>query len=143
MNVACFSVPRLAALLLLLLLPGWAVVRAQAPAFDRAVGCGQPASGSFYVPQRLAVDAAGNAYVAGYFQGAVQFGATILTSGPNPPPGGGINYDWFVAKLDPLGAVAWAVRAGRATTGPRTCAWTGRATCSWRARPRARPRLGR
>ena len=55
MNASFFSGPRLAALLLLLLLPGGA--RAQAPAFDRAVGCGQPASGSFYAPYRLRVNA--------------------------------------------------------------------------------------
>ena len=97
-------------LLVWLLLPGGALVRAQAPAFDRAAVCGQPASGSLYVPYRLAVDAAGNAYVAGYFRGSVVFGATILTSAPDAA--GRAGTDWFVAKLDPLGAVAWAVRAG-------------------------------
>jgi len=115
MNNSLFSGPRrprAVALFLLVwwLVPGGAVVRAQAPAFDRAAVCGQPASGSLYVPYRLAVDAAGNAYVGGYFRGTVVFGATILTSAPgtNGRPGN----DWFVARLDPLGAVAWAVRAG-------------------------------
>lgn len=118
MNNSCFLAPRIvrfAALFLLLagLLPGGLRVRAQGagPAFDRAATCGQPTTGSFYAPVRLAVDAAGNAYVAGYFAGTTVFGNTFLTTGP-PPSGGGYDFDWFVAKLDPLGAVLWAVRAG-------------------------------
>ena len=73
--------------------------------------CGQPGGGSVYAPVRLAVDAAGNAYVAGYFSGALVFGATILTTLPSAP-GQGYDYDWFVAKLDPAGAPVWAVRGG-------------------------------
>ena len=109
------------ALLLLFCLALPAPVRAQGPgpAFDRAAGCGQPASGSTYVPVRLAVDAAGNAYVAGYFSGTVVFGSTILTGGSTPPPQGGRDYDWFVAKLDPLGATVWAVRGGAAAADDR------------------------
>ena len=118
MNISFLYAPRAARLaaffvLLVLLLPAGFRARAQGagPAFDRAATCGQPTTGSFYVPVRLAVDAAGNAYVAGYFAGTVVFGNTFLTTGP-PPSGGGRDYDWFVAKLDPLGAVLWAVRAG-------------------------------
>ena len=117
-----FRPRQLALLLLLFCLALPAPVRAQGPgpAFDRAAGCGQPASGSTYVPVRLAVDAAGNAYVAGYFSGTVVFGTTILqTTGPIPSPVGGLDYDWFVAKLDPLGAAVWAVRGGAAAAGDR------------------------
>ncbi|WP_400193182.1 IPT/TIG domain-containing protein [Hymenobacter sp. B81] len=52
----------------------------------------------------FALDAAGNSYLSGYFQGSVQFGATTLTS-----QGG---YDGFVAGLSPTGAWQGALRFG-------------------------------
>jgi len=52
----------------------------------------------------VAVDRAGNAYVAGVFAGTVSFGATTLTAK-------GVE-DLFVAKVSPAGAFLWAVRAG-------------------------------
>ncbi|GAB3635353.1 hypothetical protein GCM10027422_09430 [Hymenobacter arcticus] len=56
----------------------------------------------------LAVDAAGTAYVCGYFDGAqAQFGATILI---NAATAGGP--DGFVAQLAPAGAWQWATRLG-------------------------------
>ena len=54
----------------------------------------------------LALDSAGNAYVAGYFTrgGSIGFGATtLLTHG---------EADLFVAKLNPAGAWQWATGAG-------------------------------
>jgi len=52
----------------------------------------------------VAVDAAGNVYVTGRFDGAATFGSTILTSS-------GLR-DVFVAKLASNGSFAWAVKAG-------------------------------
>lgn len=55
----------------------------------------------------LAVDAAGNLYVTGYFSSSnIVFGAFTLTNS-NP----GVS-DLFVAKYDPSGQVLWAVSAG-------------------------------
>ncbi|MCC3155726.1 SBBP repeat-containing protein [Hymenobacter sp. 15J16-1T3B] len=53
---------------------------------------------------RLAVDAAGSAYVTGaFFTGTATFGATTLTGvSPNPEP--------YVAKLSPSGQWLWAVQ---------------------------------
>jgi hypothetical protein len=58
----------------------------------------------------LAIDAAGNTYVTGYFSGTVDFdkgpGTANLSSGnPNTK-------DAFVLKLDPQGNYLWAVRFG-------------------------------
>ncbi len=52
----------------------------------------------------IAVDAAGNAYVTGIFQGAASFGATNLTSSGNS--------DVFLAQYDAAGTIIWARRAG-------------------------------
>ncbi|GAB3204300.1 Tfp pilus assembly protein PilZ [Pontibacter aydingkolensis] len=52
----------------------------------------------------LALDASGNAYVTGRFQGTASFGNTMLFSS-------GI-YDVFIAKYDASGNVLWAQRAG-------------------------------
>ncbi len=52
----------------------------------------------------IAVDASGNSYVTGYFQGSATFGSTTLTSS-------GFN-DIFVAKLDSNGNWLWAKKAG-------------------------------
>lgn len=54
-------------------------------------------------------DAAGNIYVAGNFQGAIDFGgpsAPLVTAGQG---------DVFLAKLDPAGATIWAKRFGDAS----------------------------
>ncbi len=53
---------------------------------------------------RIAVDSAGNSYVAGYFSGTADFGGISLTSAGAT--------DIFVAKLDPDGNWLWAKRAG-------------------------------
>ena len=52
----------------------------------------------------LATDAAGNLYVAGYFQHVATFGPTTLTSA-----GGD---DAFLAKYDPAGVLQWVKAAG-------------------------------
>jgi hypothetical protein len=54
--------------------------------------------------QGIGVDASGNSYITGYFQGTATFGSTNLTSN------GG--YDIFVAKLDSSGNWLWAKNAG-------------------------------
>ncbi len=56
----------------------------------------------------VAVDAAGNSFVAGHFQNTADFGGTNITSAGN--------YDIFVAKLDPAGNWLWAKRAGGIAT---------------------------
>ncbi len=52
----------------------------------------------------MVIDAGGNHYVAGYFAGTIAFGSVTLTSA------GGT--DIFVAKLDSVGNVLWAIRFG-------------------------------
>lgn len=52
----------------------------------------------------IAVDGAGNTYVAGRFAFTIAFGSTILDN-PN-------NFDVFVSKLDTNGAWLWAKEAG-------------------------------
>jgi hypothetical protein len=60
----------------------------------------------------IALDAAGNAYIAGHFDGpTATFGPVTLTNAnPNGPSAG--YRDVLVAKLDAAGAWQWAVRAG-------------------------------
>jgi hypothetical protein len=48
----------------------------------------------------LAIDAAGNLYTAGYYQGTATFGSTTLTASAD--------FDSFVAKLNSAGSVLWA-----------------------------------
>ncbi len=52
----------------------------------------------------IAVDASGNSYVTGYFQGTATFGATTFTSAGAT--------DTFVAKYDASGTLVWAKAAG-------------------------------
>lgn len=60
------------------------------------------------VGQSIAVDAAGNSYITGFFQGTVDFdpstGVSNLTSNGA--------YDIFVLKLDPTGNLLWAQQFG-------------------------------
>ena len=53
--------------------------------------------------QSIAVDASGSVYLAGYFNGEANFGATTLSSAGNN--------DVFVAKYDATGNVVWAKQA--------------------------------
>lgn len=52
----------------------------------------------------IAVDEYGYAYMTGVFWGSAPFGATTLTSAGS--------YDTYAAKMDPLGNIQWALRAG-------------------------------
>jgi hypothetical protein len=54
---------------------------------------------------KMAMDAVGNRYVTGIFQGNIQFGATTLRTNS-------LYSDAFVAKIDPAGNYLWALRAG-------------------------------
>ncbi len=65
-----------------------------------------PAVGAPDIGGAVAIDAAGNVYVAGGFTGAADFGPFALTSAGSR--------DGFVAKLDPAGVVKWATRWGTA-----------------------------
>lgn len=53
----------------------------------------------------LAVDGAGNAYVAGEFSGVLQLPGTLLTTGPT-------NQNLFITRFSTAGAVDWARQAG-------------------------------
>lgn len=96
------------ALLILLWLAGPAA-RAQAPAWQTAVGV--PTSiGAESVISYTVADGNGNAYLVGYFNGTVAFGSTTLTSSAPLSPG---NYDLFIAKRDLAGGrFVWALQAG-------------------------------
>jgi PKD repeat protein len=63
--------------------------------------------GSYDFGYDIAVDAAGNAYLTGYFQSMASFGSNTLISAGD--------LDIFAAKLDPSGNFLWAVRAGGAS----------------------------
>ena len=100
---------KLVTLLLLIGSFGAWPVRGQAPAptFDWATACGLPGlTTSSVAGGHLALDAAGNAYVAGSFTGTARFGATVLTSASPDAP------DVFVAKVDTAGNYLWAQSAG-------------------------------
>jgi len=56
-------------------------------------------------PQGIATDAAGGAYVAGWFKESATFGSTVLESRSS-------SLDIFVAKLDDAGNYLWAVGFG-------------------------------
>lgn len=56
------------------------------------------------VGNAIAVDAAGNSYVAGYFNGTATFGTNTLTSAGNT--------DIFITKQDGNGQLLWVRRAG-------------------------------
>ena len=94
----------------LLLLAGPAA-RAQAPAWQAAVGITTSSTGSAY-GNAVATDAAGNVYVAGQFSGTVSLGNFNLTSPPNVANNG------FVAKWNPLTyTFSWAQQLGGVVKG--------------------------
>ena len=84
---------------------------AQPLTFDQATTC---ASGDGYFgwgPSKLVVDAQGNTYVAGRFNGAIVLGNSLL-SATQTYAGNTIPGDVFVAKLDVAGNYLWAVQLG-------------------------------
>lgn len=73
---------------------------------------GGPALDQIYA---VATDKEGNAYVTGYFEGKATFGTTTLTSRTQPDGyhDPDTRYgDFFVAKYDPAGKLAWVRQAG-------------------------------
>lgn len=96
------------ALLTALLLAPWGRLSAQAlPTFTYAGVCGEGTVGNgngLRINQNVQ-DVAGNNYVTGYFRDSAVFGAFVLR---------GVGDNMFVAKLNPVGTVVWAVRVGRA-----------------------------
>ncbi|HEX8660014.1 MAG TPA: hypothetical protein VF690_20895, partial [Hymenobacter sp.] len=81
--------------------PSWA----QVPGFNWAVSGGPaPPTVQHAGNTGVAVDAAGNTYVTGFFENTLILGTTTLTS-----EGGA---DVYVASLDNTGKYRWAVRAG-------------------------------
>lgn len=103
---------RAAICLLFLLLLG-PVARAQAPAWQTAVGLGPDnssgvPSANSYTVQASTADANGNVFLTGSFAGTVNFGGTSLTSS---------NGEAYVAKYSPAtGTFLWALRAGTGST---------------------------
>ena len=78
---------------------------AQAPAWSRASRIG---GSGLDAGDAIAVDGAGNTYVAGHYNSAsITIGTTTLTN-----LGSGTTNDMFVAKYSPAGAVLWATRLG-------------------------------
>lgn len=66
----------------------------------------QAGSTSTDIGWAIAVDAAGNQYVTGYFSGTASFGGIQLSTGAN------YNDNIFIAKLSPDGNFLWARQAG-------------------------------
>lgn len=56
------------------------------------------------IANSIAVDAAGNSYITGWFQGTATFGSTTLTSGGD--------YDYYIAKYNASGNLVWAKSGG-------------------------------
>ena len=92
-------------LLLLLLLPAWAV-RAQAPTWQSVTGL--DAGAGLATVRGTAIDANGDYYVVGYFYGSLNLGGTILTT-TDPTT----DADMFVAKMSgTTNTWLWAKQGG-------------------------------
>ena len=99
----------LAAANLLVMLGGTAL--AQPLTFDRATTCASGDGYGGWGPSKLVVDAQGNTYVVGTFNGTIVLGNALL-SATQTPPNRLFPSDVFVAKLDPAGNYLWAVQLG-------------------------------
>src|SRR5688500_6107558 len=78
------------------------LVFAQAPSWNWAKSAGSTGGEA---GNATAIDAGGNAYVAGYFTSAsITFGSTSLINAGNS--------DIFLTKYDALGNVSWAINFG-------------------------------
>ncbi len=99
----------LAAAFLLLLSTSALPAPAQTLPFDQAVACGSGEGYYGWGPTKLVVDAQGNRYVAGTFNGTITLGSTIL-SATQASPGLLFASDNFIAKLDAAGNYLWAVQ---------------------------------
>lgn len=90
--------------------------RGQAPAWQTAIALANATAVDASQVAATALDASGNVYIVGKFNGTVRFGNTSLTGTPiNPsdPPGSARNDDMFVAKWSPATqGFVWALRAG-------------------------------
>lgn len=95
--------------ILLMGLPGR--VLAQAPVFNRAIICGSGQANYPWGPDKVVVDAVGNSYVTGLFNGTVVLGSNILTA-TQTNPAAALPSDVFVAKLSAAGNYLWAVQMG-------------------------------
>lgn len=102
------AAPRAAALLGLLVA---GTLSAQAQIWQWAVKTGQTTVGETS-PRRTAVTPAGDVYVAGSFDGTVQFGTTTLTALNDEPDG-------FLAKYTNTGQVQWAQQFGNPALGQK------------------------
>src|ERR1700741_3832571 len=100
-NMKALRLAPAAALLLLI---------ASSPSYGQGLLWAKKAAGSGAVQSNaVGLDAGGNTYITGSFQGTVTFGAgeanqTVLNSAGNQ--------DIFIAKYNSLGALQWAKRAG-------------------------------
>ncbi len=88
-------------ILVLFILLLWQFIVAQTPSWVWAKRGG---GSDIEYSKSIAVDAAGNSYITGYYKGNAVFGTTTLTGSTS-------NHDVFVAKADPSGNWLWAKKA--------------------------------
>ncbi|WP_375437250.1 T9SS type A sorting domain-containing protein [uncultured Hymenobacter sp.] len=77
---------------------------AQTPSWQTVAIATPTSNTAFSQVNATAVDANGNVYIIGEFEGSVRFGTTTLTSAGN--------YDVFIAKWHPTTGFMWAQRVG-------------------------------
>ncbi|UOQ55686.1 T9SS type B sorting domain-containing protein [Hymenobacter cellulosivorans] len=84
----------------LLMLP--LAARAQAPEFEMAVPVGTGPNAFSFIYD-MVVDAAGNSYIVGEYEGTALYGSATITSAKT---------DILVVKVNPAGGVVWVAQAG-------------------------------
>jgi hypothetical protein len=70
----------------------------------------------------LAIDAAGNVFVAGWFSQSATFGSVTITT--DTPVGASLRHEFFVAKLTGAGQWSWAKKQTGASFSEATCLTT-------------------